>query len=121
MKVKCPKCGHEFEIEGVLVKFPKVEPDTSGSSIVPKIDMKKLPKIESYYEGDIASELIPIDTRSLLYCGPYKEIHLSCGHIIRCEFAQFYKGQKTWCPDCKKEVEVIKCINTVTGEECDRL
>jgi len=96
MKVKCPKCGHEFEVEPT----PAVT------------------------ETDIASEIlapIEIDVKRLLYCGPYKEIHLSCGHIIRCEFAQFYKGQKTWCPDCKKEVEVVKCVNTVTGREYDRL
>jgi len=101
MKVKCPKCGHEFEVEAIPVTYPKIEPDMSGSSLTYP-DLGISPKV-------------------FLYCGPYKEIHLSCGHIIRCEFAQFHKGQKTWCGECKKEVEVVKCIDTVTGKEYDRL
>lgn len=36
MKVKCPKCGHEFEIEGILIKAPKVKPDMGGIAIIPK-------------------------------------------------------------------------------------
>ena len=98
MRVKCPKCGYEFEVEDLFVTYPKIEPDMSGSSLI-----------------------YPISHKAFLYCGPYKEIHLSCGHVIRCEFAQFHKGQRTYCPTCKKEVEVVKCIDTVTGKEHDKL
>jgi len=103
MKVKCPECGHEFEIEPII-------PVTSDKPAI--------------VETDIGSERltpIEIDVKSLLYCGPYKEIHLSCGHIIRCEFSQFYKGQKVYCMECNRRVEVVKCIDSVTGREHDRL
>ncbi|RLI97699.1 MAG: hypothetical protein DRP00_03720 [Candidatus Aenigmatarchaeota archaeon] len=94
MRVKCPKCGYEFEV---------------GES-------------PDLLETDIASELlVPIDVKELLYCSPYKEIHLSCGHVIRCEFAQFHRGQQVWCSKCNRTVEVTKCIDTITGKECNFL
>ena len=40
MKVKCPKCGHEFEVETtkivpvLRVSTLKIKPDMSGSSLV---------------------------------------------------------------------------------------
>ena len=93
MKVKCPKCGWEFEVEPT-------------------------PMISVPSDQSMALGLLPHPITNIM---PWKEIHLSCGHIIRCEFAQFHKGQKTWCPDCKKEVEVVKCVDAVTGEEYDML
>jgi len=94
MKVKCPICGHEFEVE---------------------------PKPTTPTVSDMSATSVPIDVKSLLYCGPYKEIHLSCGHSFRCEFSQYYKGQKVWCQECGKHSKVVKLIDTVTGKEHDRL
>jgi len=98
MRVKCPKCGHEFEVAPTVHKFWESDIE------IPYIEFPSTTSMES-----------------ALYCGPYKEIHLSCGHSFRCEFSQFHKGQKTWCGECEKEVEVVKCIDTVTGKEYDRL
>ena len=117
-----------FEYEWVCDNCKKdFATKTSDVSYCPYCGSKKI-----HLAGqNIKVEYMPIDReilssgfptlKSILYCGPYKEIHLSCGHIIRCEFAQFRKGEKTWCNECKKEVEVVKCINTVTGEEHDIL
>lgn len=61
------------------------------------------------------------------YCSPYKRIELSCGHKIMCEFSQYYVGQHTYCPTCHNlffrlgPIVVLKCINTVTGKEYERL
>jgi len=105
-------CGHEFET-GLEPIIP-IASDIPASVSPPKIGY-------GMSEGDIAPELMSISVKTLLYCGPYKEIRLSCGHSFRCEFSQFHKGQKTWCRECKKKVEVVKCIDTVTGKEYDRL
>jgi len=113
MKVKCPKCGHEFKVEGVLVKFPAIKPDMSGSSIP---DMSGSSIVPSETEMGYAPSL-----KDILYCGPYKKAVLSCGHIFHYEFSQFHKGQKIPCFKCGKDVKVVKLIDTVTGKEYDRL
>ena len=104
----CPYCGSkEIHLTGRNIK-------EVGTGYTPKIET-----IQTDYE--IPTLEYSPSLESILHCGPYKEIHLSCGHIIRCEFAQFRKGEKTWCNRCKKDVEVVKCVDTVTGEEHDIL
>jgi hypothetical protein len=56
-----------------------------------------------------------------IIAGPYKEVHLSCGHSFRCEFSQHEKGQTAWCAKCWNYVEVAKIVDTVTGKEHDKL
>jgi len=101
--MKCPRCGYEWKPHALLIASDK------GVSVF-KPTRKK-------WAGDINSE----NLKQLLYLGPFKEIYLSCGHSFRYEFAQFEKGQTTWCSTCKKEVKVVKCIDTVTGKEYNRL
>jgi len=109
MKVKCPKCGYEFEVK-------------SSFDLKSVVEDKAIATVKDRYMPFNFS-LTPLDFSldKVLYSGPYKEVHLSCGHTFRCEFSQYARGQKAYCHICKKEVKVVKIVDTVTGKEYERL
>jgi len=58
MKVKCPKCGHEFEVEAIPISYPKVKPDMSGSSLVYRDPEGAIPIIRSKAEPDMSGSSV---------------------------------------------------------------
>ena len=95
MRVKCPRCGYEFEVS------------------VSEVGIKPM-------ASDIAAEILYpswFTLESFSRCGPYKMAYLSCGHVFHYEFSVHRKGDKIYCRKCRRTVEIVKLIDTVTSEE----
>jgi len=105
--IECPYCGRKIDI---AVYKDRELPNHYVLLTRQRANEKEKGPVKNH---DFGREFL--ESRAF----PYKEVHLSCGHSFRCEFSQYRKGQKTYCPECKKQVRVVKVIDTVTGKELE--